>query len=139
MKKINFSRACSEISESLLQIVEPTKSQAKSEIKRVCTKYSLDRIPKNYEILATVNGRSYEKLQNVLLKKPVKTASGVAVVALMAKPYACPHGRCTYVLVAWNSILLTAIPEKNRLLFQRLKINMSRETQNHTFVEEFCS
>jgi len=96
MKKINFSRACSEISESLLQIVEPTKSQAKSEIKRVCTKYSLDRIPKNYEILATVNGRSYEKLQNVLLKKPVKTASGVAVVALMAKPYACPHGRCTY-------------------------------------------
>jgi len=96
MKKINFSRACSEISESLLQIVEPTKSQAKSEIKRVCTKYSLDRIPKNYEILASVNGKSYEKLQNVLLKKPVKTASGVAVVALMAKPYACPHGRCTY-------------------------------------------
>jgi len=96
MKKFNFSRACSEISESLLQIVEPTKSQAKSEIKRVCSKYSLDRIPKNYEILATVNGRSYEKLQNVLLKKPVKTASGVAVVALMAKPYACPHGRCTY-------------------------------------------
>jgi len=96
MKKFNFSRACSEISESLLQIVEPTKSQAKSEIKRVCSKYSLDRIPKNYEILATVNGKSYEKLQNVLLKKPVKTASGVAVVALMAKPYACPHGRCTY-------------------------------------------
>jgi len=78
-----------------LQIVEPTKSQAKSEIKRVCSKYSLDRIPKNYEILATVNGRSYEKLQNVLLKKPVKSAAGVAVVALMAKPYACPHGRCT--------------------------------------------
>jgi len=96
MKRNNFFRACSEISESLLQIVEPTKSQAKSEIKRVCTKYSLDRFPKNYEILATVNGRSYEKLQNVLLKKPVKTASGVAVVALMAKPYACPHGRCTY-------------------------------------------
>jgi len=60
IKKINFSKACCEISESLLQIVEPTKNQAKSEIKRVCSKYSLDRIPKNYEILATVNGRSYE-------------------------------------------------------------------------------
>ena len=70
MKKNNFSKACCEISESLLQIVEPTKNQAKSEIKRVCTKYSLDRFPKNYEILATVNGRSYEKLQNVLLKNP---------------------------------------------------------------------
>ena len=31
-----------------------------------------------------------------MLKKPVKTASGVAVIALMPKPFACPHGRCTY-------------------------------------------
>jgi elongator complex protein 3 len=43
-----------------------------------------------------VDGKSYEKLQKILLKKPVKTASGVAVIALMPKPYACPHGRCTY-------------------------------------------
>jgi len=56
----------------------------------------LDKIPKNYEILSTVDGKSYEKLQKILLKKPVKTASGVAVIALMPKPYACPHGRCTY-------------------------------------------
>jgi len=28
--------------------------------------------------------------------KPAKTASGVAVVAVMPKPYECPHGRCTY-------------------------------------------
>ena len=34
MKNTNFSRACSEISQSLLQITEPTKKQAKLEIKR---------------------------------------------------------------------------------------------------------
>ena len=96
MKNTNFSNACREISQSLLQITEPTKNHAKTEIKRICTKYSLDKIPKNYEILSTVNGKSYEKLQKILLKKPVKTASGVAVIALMPKPYACPHGRCTY-------------------------------------------
>ena len=96
MKDSTFSKACTEISQCLLQISEPTKIQTKTEIKRICTKYSLDRIPKNYEILSTVNGKSYEKLQNVLLKKPVKTASGVAIIALMPKPYACPHGRCTY-------------------------------------------
>ena len=56
MKNTNFSRACNEISQSLLQIMEPTKKQAKLEIKRICTKYSLDRIPKNYEILSTVDG-----------------------------------------------------------------------------------
>ena len=96
MKNSNFSRACSEISQSLLEITEPTKKQAKLEIKKICTKYSLERIPKNHEILSTVNGKSYEKLQKVLLKKPVKSASGVAVIALMSKPFACPHGRCTY-------------------------------------------
>ena len=96
MKNSNFSRACNEISQSLLQIIEPTKKQAKLEIKKICTKNSLERIPKNHEILSTVDGESYEKLQKVLLKKPVKSASGVAVIALMPKPFACPHGRCTY-------------------------------------------
>ena len=96
MKNSNFSRACSEISQSLLEIIEPTRKQTKLEIKKICTKYSLERIPKNHEILSTVDGESYEKLQKVLLKKPVKSASGVAVIALMPKPFACPHGRCTY-------------------------------------------
>ena len=96
MKNSNFSKACHEISQNLLQINELTMTHTKSEIKRICTKYSLDTIPKNYEILSTVDGESYEKLQKILLKKPVKTASGVAVIALMPKPYACPHGRCTY-------------------------------------------
>ena len=38
----------------------------------------------------------FDKLKKVLMRKPAKTASGVSVVALMPKPYACPHGRCTY-------------------------------------------
>ena len=59
MKNTNFSNACREISQSLLQITEPTKNHAKTEIKRICTKYSLDKIPKNYEILSTVDGKSY--------------------------------------------------------------------------------
>lgn len=91
-----FSQACVEISQNLLSIQDATKDQIKSQIKRICTKYALERIPKNHEILSTVSGNDYIKLQKVLLKKPVKTASGVAVIALMPKPYACPHGRCTY-------------------------------------------
>ena len=91
-----FSKACSEISLNLLTVLAPTKKVAKAEIKKICAKYSLERIPRNYEILATVKGSDFSKLQKVLLRKPVKTASGVAVIALMPKPYACPHGRCTY-------------------------------------------
>ena len=93
---MTFSKACSEISQNLLLINSPNKSQVKSQIKTICTKYALERIPRNHEILATVSGSDYARLSRVLLKKPVKTASGVAVIALMPKPYACPHGRCTY-------------------------------------------
>lgn len=93
---IKFSKACKEISQNLLTIPTLTRRDVKSEIKKICAKYSLERIPKNYEILSKVKGSDFSKLQKALLKKPVKTASGVAVIALMPKPYACPHGRCTY-------------------------------------------
>lgn len=91
-----FSKACGEISRNLLTIETPTKNQIKTQIKKTCTKYALERIPRNYEILATVSGNDYNRLQKILLKKPIKTASGVAIIALMPMPYACPHGRCTY-------------------------------------------
>jgi len=91
-----FSKACSEITQNLLTINEPSKKQVKQEIIKICAKYALERIPRNYEILSMVKEDDFNKLRKVLLKKPVKTASGVAVIALMPKPYACPHGRCTY-------------------------------------------
>ncbi|KAF6244698.1 tRNA uridine(34) 5-carboxymethylaminomethyl modification radical SAM/GNAT enzyme Elp3 [Nitrosopumilus sp. b2] len=91
-----FSKACSEITQNLLTINEPNKKQVKEEIKKICAKYSLERIPRNHEILSMASESEFDKLKKVLLKKPAKTASGVAVVALMPKPFACPHGRCTY-------------------------------------------
>jgi len=98
MTKLNplFYRACNEITQSLLTINDPSKKQVKEEIIKICTKYALDRIPKNYEILSVVKKGDFDKMRKVLIRKPAKTASGVAVVALMPKPYACPHGRCTY-------------------------------------------
>lgn len=92
----DFEKACQEISSSLLTVNSLSKRGVKSEIKKVCAKYELERIPKNQDILATVKGADFVKLRQPLLKKPVKTASGVAVIALMPKPYPCPHGRCTY-------------------------------------------
>lgn len=31
-----------------------------------------------------------------LVRKPIRTSSGVMVVAVMAKPWPCPHGKCLY-------------------------------------------
>jgi len=91
-----FSKACNEISKNLLSIKHPTKNQIKDEIRKTCGKYALSRMPKSQDILSAVKGEDFAKLKKVLLKKPIKTASGVAVVALMPKPFACPHGRCSY-------------------------------------------
>jgi elongator complex protein 3 len=94
--EITFEDACKEICNNLLSISSPTDRDAKREIKKVCIKYVLDRIPRNYEILSAAENMDYLRLQKALVRKPVKTASGVAVIALMPKPYACPHGRCSY-------------------------------------------
>ena len=91
-----FNIACIEITQNLLTIDKPSKKQVKDEIKKICAKYSLQRIPRNHEILSMSKETDFDKLRKILLKKPIKTASGVSVVALMPKPYACPHGRCTY-------------------------------------------
>ena len=90
------SKAYAEITQNLLTIQDPSKKQVKEEIIKICTKYSLDRIPKNYEVLSMAKKSDFDKLKKILIRKPAKTASGVSVVALMPKPYACPHGRCTY-------------------------------------------
>ena len=98
MQKLSesFSHACKEICERLSQIEDLEKNQLKNEIKEICAKYSLERLPKNSEILSSATEKQFSKLQKILLKKPVKTASGVAVIAIMPKPFACPHGRCTF-------------------------------------------
>ena len=90
------SKAYNEIVQNLLDIVEPDQSQVKTEIRRICAKYSLTKIPRNIDLLKVANGSKFNKLRRVLIKKPTKTSSGVAIVALMPKPFACPHGRCTF-------------------------------------------
>jgi elongator complex protein 3 len=98
MQKLSevFSQACKEICDKLSEINNPKKEQIKNEIKEICARYSLERLPKNSEILSSATEEQFVNLQKILLKKPVKTASGVAVIAIMPKPFACPHGRCTF-------------------------------------------
>ncbi|MDA7959218.1 MAG: tRNA uridine(34) 5-carboxymethylaminomethyl modification radical SAM/GNAT enzyme Elp3 [Nitrosopumilus sp.] len=93
---MEIAGACAEITRGLLAMGEPSREDARREAARICAKYSLPRIPANHEILSAAAGQGYHRLKSILLKKPAKTASGVAVIALMPKPYACPHGRCTY-------------------------------------------
>jgi elongator complex protein 3 len=63
-------------------------------IKLTCSKYKLNTLPKNEDILRHLSFGN--DCRNIFLVKPIKTASGVITVAVMPKPFECPHGRCIY-------------------------------------------
>ncbi len=55
------------------------------------------RTPNNCEILKKIPKKYHtEKVLNLLKTKPVRSKSGVNVIAIMCKPHKCPHGRCSY-------------------------------------------
>ena len=72
----------------------------------LCRKYGAVDLPTNSEILASIpanmpggcahDSESYRKLLNILRLKPVRSMSGIVVVAVMSSPAPCPHGKCTY-------------------------------------------
>ncbi|MBU0460802.1 MAG: tRNA uridine(34) 5-carboxymethylaminomethyl modification radical SAM/GNAT enzyme Elp3 [Nanoarchaeota archaeon] len=57
-------------------------------------KYKLKSIPTNIEILLNCDEKDIPFLKKQLLTKPVRSISGVAPVAIMTKPFPCPHGKC---------------------------------------------
>lgn len=62
---------------------------------KLLRKYKLEKQPSNIQILTSVDSSLYNKLK-FLVTKPTRTISGVAPIAIMTKPFKCPHGKCTY-------------------------------------------
>lgn len=60
----------------------------------LCIKHNLKNIPTNVEILLHSTPQDFPILKKKLLTKPTRSISGVAPVAIMTKPIACPHGKC---------------------------------------------
>jgi len=89
----SYQRACRSIAEQIESRNLISARQALRVIMEVASEYHLDTVPKNEHIISYLHDRRCRRL---LMVKPAKTASGVAVVAVMPKPYECPHGRCTY-------------------------------------------
>lgn len=61
-----------------------------------CRKYGLDNFPSNAQILEQATAKELSDIRPILQKKPTRTISGVAVVAVMCPPHNCPHGKCFY-------------------------------------------
>ena len=63
---------------------------------KLAGEYGLSEVPSNSEILADARNDELKKAIPLLRRKPVRTVSGVAVVAVMTSPHPCPHGKCIY-------------------------------------------
>ncbi|CAG8528161.1 16442_t:CDS:2 [Funneliformis mosseae] len=85
-------KACSEIVKELVIAQENSRDINLNGLK---TKYSrlnkLNNQPKLVDIIAAIPEQYKQALLPKLKAKPVRTASGIAVVAVMCKPHRCPH------------------------------------------------
>jgi len=90
-----FERVCEELVSRILEedLGRDDLESAKTE---VCGTYSSPKVPKNSELLDFAPRERREELEDVLRRKPVRTASGVSPVAIMTSPHRCPHGKCLY-------------------------------------------
>ena len=59
-------------------------------------KHGIMRVIKSSEIIANSTNEDRDLIVEILNIKPIRELSGVTVVALFAKPHACPHGKCIY-------------------------------------------
>lgn len=81
-----------EIVQELIKAYEQGRTvQLSSVRKRVLGKHRTKTAPKLVEIIAAIPSEYKESLLPQLRAKPVRTASGVAIVAVMCKPHRCPH------------------------------------------------
>src|SRR5467141_1440887 len=85
-----------EILERLLALENPSKEDVNKVKIEVCRKYKSPFVPPNSSILELLSDDQRPRLRPVLTDKQVRGISGVTTVAVMPKPYGCPHGKCTY-------------------------------------------
>ncbi|MGQ9468236.1 MAG: tRNA uridine(34) 5-carboxymethylaminomethyl modification radical SAM/GNAT enzyme Elp3 [Nitrososphaerales archaeon] len=96
MQKMEYDeamkRACEEIAKSLIN-KEIDEKELMKIVNSLCEKYELKSLPSKSMVLSFLKDSERKR---VLKVKLVRTASGIAVIAVMSKPYPCPHGACIY-------------------------------------------
>lgn len=86
--------------DDIIELIQSGKIRTKSEIHgakvKLCKKYGMNHLPSDVDILEHASPDTYPEIEAYLRLKPVRTTSGVAVVAVMTSPSDCPHGKCIY-------------------------------------------
>ncbi len=86
--------AFSELIDAIKQ-QKPSLKELERLKKDVAKRYSMAKSPTMIEILLHAKKEDLDELKKYLKTKPMRSLSGVAPIAVMTKPYYCPHGKCT--------------------------------------------
>ena len=87
-----FVSALSEIVSELVKGHEQNKVINLASLKaKIAAKHGLPEQPKTVDIISAIPEQYKDILVPQLRQKPIRTASGIAVVAVMCKPHRCPH------------------------------------------------
>ncbi len=78
---------------ALLKKRKLSKDQVMKLKLKLCKTYKMKKIPTDIEVLLHAKPADLKHLRQ-LQTKPTRSISGVAPIAVMTKPIACPHGRC---------------------------------------------
>ena len=82
---------------------KPNKTQLAKHKKDLCKKYHIKEIPTDITIYLHASSSDAKIIRTCLQTKPMRTGSGVTVIATMTKPINCPHGSCIYCPGGLNS------------------------------------
>ncbi|AAM04265.1 TPA: tRNA uridine(34) 5-carboxymethylaminomethyl modification radical SAM/GNAT enzyme Elp3 [Methanosarcina acetivorans] len=94
MKETDYNRACRNILEKVLAGEIKDEDQLNKVKKDVSKLYHLASLPRNGDIIMQGTPEEQAVIKEFLRRKPVRTISGVAVIAVMTSPAPCPHGVC---------------------------------------------
>ena len=90
--------ALKKISRTIIEEIEEGKITSKDDVevrkKQLCKETSFDGMPKNSDIMEFMQDDE-EKARKILKTKPMRTISGIANIAIMARPAPCGGG-CIY-------------------------------------------
>lgn len=75
---------------------QPDKERLSKHKKDLCKKYHIKDIPTDIAIYLNAHEKDAKIIRPYLQTKPMRTGSGVTVIATMTQPINCPHGSCIY-------------------------------------------
>jgi len=91
---LQYDLACKEIAKRICVWDESKLTIIPTILRQVSSEFHLKHLPRRHDFLKYLPENC--SWRNTLKLRPIKTASGVTVVTVMAMPHPCPQGRCIY-------------------------------------------